>query len=120
MSDYRKLSVWAKAKDLAVAVYRAVAGSRVSRDFGLRDQMLRASVSIASNIAEGYTRETPQDKAHFLTIARGSCAELETQLIIASEAGLIGAPGAGELIERSQEVSRMLYALRERMRKGDA
>lgn len=51
MSDYRKLLVWKKAKTLAVDVYKAVNGSLVSRDFGLRDQMLRAAVSMASNIA---------------------------------------------------------------------
>jgi len=83
MSDYRKLAVWVKAKDLAVAVYGAVNGSSVAKDFGLRDQILRASVSVASNIAEGYARESGADRAHFLSIARGSCAELETQLTIA-------------------------------------
>lgn len=51
MSDYRNLLVWQKAKDLAVGVYRAVSGSAVARDFGLRDQMLRAAVSVPSNIA---------------------------------------------------------------------
>jgi four helix bundle protein len=83
MSDYRKLNVWVKAKDLAFATYRSVGRAPVAKDYGLRDQMLRASVSVASNIAEGYSRETAQDRAHFLSIARASCAELETQLFIA-------------------------------------
>ena len=116
MSDYRKLLVWEKAKDLAVATYAAIGASAVSRDFGLRDQILRASVSVASNIAEGYTRETASDRAHFLSIARSSCAELETQLIIAQEAGLLGQAKAAELLAATEEVSRMLYALRARIR----
>ena len=116
MPDYRKLVVWTKAKDLAVSVYGTVNRNSVARDFGLRDQILRASVSIASNIAEGYARESGADRAHFLNIARGSCAELETQLTIASEAGLMPSAAVSELIARSEEVSRMLYALRARLR----
>lgn len=116
MPDYRKLVVWAKAKDLAVAVYATVNRSSVGKDFGLRDQMLRAAVSIASNIAEGYARETGADRAHFLNIARGSCAELETQLTIASEAGLVSRVEADKLISNSEEISRMLYALRAKLR----
>ena len=116
MSDYRKLDTWMKAKNLAVDTYRAVAGAPVAKDYGLRDQMLRAAVSIASNIAEGYTRETPQDRAHFLNIARGSCAELETQLFIAEAAGLMGSDAASALRSSSEEVSRMAYALRAKIR----
>lgn len=116
MSDYRKLLVWQKAKDLAVEVYGAIGASAISRDFGLRDQMLRAVVSIASNIAEGDTRDTPADRAHFLSIARSSCAELETQLIIAAESGLIAAAKVQRLLATTGEISRMLYALRARIR----
>jgi four helix bundle protein len=116
MPDYKKLLVWTKAKSLAVAVYGAVNRNSISRDFGLRDQMLRAAVSIASNIAEGYARETAADRAHFLNVARGSCAELETQLAIAEEAGLIASQEAIALRGDSEEVSRMLYALRSRIR----
>jgi len=116
MSDYRKLSVWMKAKDLAVAIYQTVGQSRIARDFGLRDQMLRAAVSIASNIAEGYTRETQADRIHFLNIARGSCAEVETQLFIAEESGLLDSAQACILRASSEEISRMLHALRARIR----
>ncbi|MEN9663292.1 MAG: hypothetical protein RL324_2241 [Verrucomicrobiota bacterium] len=115
MPDYRKLNVWVKAKNLAVETYRAVAHSQVARDFGLRDQMLRASVSIASNIAEGYTRETPPDRAHFLNIARASCAELETQLCIAEEARLLPPTDSEKLRTSSEEISRMLYTLRSKI-----
>lgn len=116
MSDYRKLAVWQKAKNLAVAVYRAMDSSRLSKYDSLRDQMLRAAVSIASNIAEGYARESAKDRSHFINIARGSSAELETQLFIAEEAGLLNASDAAALRASSEEISRMLYALRARIR----
>jgi four helix bundle protein len=116
MSDYRKLLVWTKAKDLAVAIHRVVRAPSMAREHALGDQMLRAAISIASNIAEGYAREKPQDRAHFLNIARGSCAELETQLLIAEEARLLAGPEATALRAISDEVSRMLFALRARIR----
>jgi four helix bundle protein len=116
MPDYRKLLAWQKARALAVSVYRAVGESEVKRDFGLRDQVLRSAVSIASNIAEGYARETTEDRTRFLTIARGSCAELETQLFIAEDAGLLDPRSANALRKDSEEVSKMVYALREALR----
>ena len=116
MSDYRKLTVWMKAKNLAVAIHGLVRRPAMAREHALNDQMLRAAVSIASNIAEGYAREKPQDRAHFLNIARGSCAELETQLAISGEAGLVSADDALRLSRASEEISRMLYALRARIR----
>lgn len=84
-------------------------------DFGLKDQLLRAIVSISSNIAEGYTRESAADRKHFLTISRGSCAEAENQLIIACEAGLISPQPAEALITAVNEVSRMIYALKKKL-----
>ena len=116
MSDYRKLVVWLKAKDLAVAVYKIVRGPAMAREHALGDQLLRAAISIPSNIAEGYVRETPQDRSHFLNIARASCAELETQLLIGEEVGLILAADGEKLRQASEAVSRLLYALRARIR----
>jgi four helix bundle protein len=81
----------------------------------LRDQLLRAAVSVPSNIAEGYARETSADRKHFLTIALGSCAELETQLLIASEVGLIASASAQALIAKVNEVSKMLFSLRRKL-----
>jgi four helix bundle protein len=115
MSDYKKLLVWQKAKDLAVQTYMRASESKISRDFGLRDQILRAVVSVSSNIAEGYTRESAPDRKHFLTIARGSCAEVENQLIIAREVGLLESKHSDDLIDRTNEVSRMLYSLRDKL-----
>ena len=69
---------------LAAEIYRAL---NACRDYGLRDQMQRAAVSIPSNIAEGYERNTNKDFVHFLYIAKGSCSELRTQIYLAVEIG---------------------------------
>lgn len=84
-SGYRNLLVWQKAKTLADSVYRLTSESPASQDYGLRDQLQRSAVSIASNIAEGDERNTNKDSIRFLYISKGSCAELITQLEIANE-----------------------------------
>lgn len=109
---FRDLSVWQKAKTLAVAIYRETSQTPLSKDFGLKDQMQRAAVSIPSNIAEGYARSTERDRMHFLTIARASCAELQTQVQIAFEVGLIERTSAAKLDEQCEEVVRMIIGLR--------
>jgi four helix bundle protein len=86
---FRDLVVWWKAKDLAVSVYRETDHGAVSRDFGLKDQVRRSAVSIASNIAEGDERDTNKEAARFFYIAKGLLAELQTQLQIAYEVGYI-------------------------------
>lgn len=82
MAHFKELIVWQKAVDLAVNVYRVTETLPSSEVFGLTSQMRRASVSIASNIAEGRKRKTVKDFLQFLHMADGSAAELETQLII--------------------------------------
>ena len=86
---YRGLRVWQRAKELAVIIYKLTSTGPLSRDFGLRDQMRRAAVSIASNIAEGDERDTNKDSVRFLYMAKGSLAELRTQLEIARDIGAL-------------------------------
>ena len=81
--SYRDLLVWQKAKDLARDVYRATEGFPRNETYGLTSQIRRASISVASNIAEGQGRLTPGEFLHFLGQARGSLLELDTQLSIA-------------------------------------
>jgi four helix bundle protein len=86
---FRELLVWQKGKSLAVAIYRLTKGLSLNRDFSLGDQMRRAGVSICSNIAEGDERDTDKEAVRFFYIAKGSLAELSSQLEIAFEfAGL--------------------------------
>jgi len=111
LKSYRELHVSQRAIQLAVAVYRLAAGFPRDETYGLSRQMKRASVSIASNIAEGYGWLSAGEYRQFLGMARGSTLELQTQLEIARVLGV----GNKVMIERadelSQEVSKMLYAM---------
>ena len=89
VTRFEDLAVWRKAKDLANAVYAACRQPLLASDFGLRGQMQRAAVSVMSNIAEGFERETTPDFIHFLFIAKGSAGEVRAQLYLARDQGLI-------------------------------
>ena len=106
--SYEELEVWQKALALSVRLYETM---RDCRDFGFKDQVCRASVSIPSNIAEGMERDSIKECIHFLHIAKGSCAELRTQLLIASRIGYIGEADCKALEHDAETVSRMLPGL---------
>ena len=110
-SDFRDLEVWKKARDLALDVYKLTAEGPLARDFGLRDQMRRAAVSICSNIAEGNDRNSDKDTARFLFMAKGSSAELMSQADIALGVGYLDKADAEKLIGACDEVARMLRGL---------
>ena len=110
-SGFKDLLVWHRAKALAVEIYKVSGSGLLARDFGLCDQMRRAAVSIASNIAEGAERETDKESGRFLYIAEGSAGELQTQLLIAVEIGYLPENVGGELCQKCDAVSRMLAAL---------
>ena len=84
---FKDLIVWQKAKDLAVRIYHVSEDGPLARDYCLRDQIRRSAVSIASNLAEGDERDTDKESVRFFYIAKGSLAELRTQLQIAFEIG---------------------------------
>lgn len=106
--SFEELEVWKRACQLAVAVYELL---KDCRDFGLKDQMQRAAISIASNIAEGCERGG-KDFARFLRIALGSAAELRTQVYIAKKIGLIPKEQFPPLINELKQISKMLTGLR--------
>lgn len=85
LQKFKELIVWQEAKKLAVDMYKIVSAGELAKDYGLKEQMRRSAVSIASNIAEGYERNSDKDFIRFLLMAKGSVAELLTQLEIASE-----------------------------------
>jgi len=105
--SFEELEVWKRACQLAVRLYGLLTDCR---DYGLRDQMQRAAVSVASNIAEGSERGG-RDFARFLAIARGSAAELRTQLYIAARIGIIQENTMRELVEETKQIAKMLFAL---------
>jgi four helix bundle protein len=109
--DYRDLLAWQRAMDLVELVYRATAGFPSEERYGLTSQLRRAAVSIPSNIAEGQSRRSSRDFAHFLTIAQGSRAELETQTLIAERLDLLGPGRSTPTLEAAAEVGRLIHGL---------
>lgn len=108
---FRDLIVWQKGKDLAVDIYKLTNEHCFSKDFGFKDQIRRAIISVPSNIAEGDERETDKDAVRFFFIAKGSLAELSTQLQIAYEIGYLEKNAYDELEKRICELGRMIGAL---------
>jgi four helix bundle protein len=112
ISRFEELVVWQRAKELSLEVYRVTTAGAFARDFGLRDQVRRAAVSVMSNIAEGFGRFTSPEVRRFLSIARGSAAEVRSQLYLAQDLGYITAAQHRTLNALCVEVDRMLAALR--------
>jgi four helix bundle protein len=112
--SFEDLDVWKRACQLSVRVYELL---RDCREFGLRNQMQRAAVSIASNIAEGHERGG-KDFTRFLAIARGSAAELRTQCYIACKIGLLTTDQMSPLVAEIKEISKMLTGLARSIKKA--
>jgi len=111
MGNFKELKVWQNAKDIAVSVYRLTDKELFLKDYGLRDQMRRASVSIPSNIAEGDDLSTDKQSIKHFYIARGSVAELRTQLLISSEIGYITSDEFNNLENQCDKITAMLTGL---------
>lgn len=111
MGNFQKLQVWQLAKELAVKIYKLASKSELSRDYGLKDQIQRSAVSIPSNIAEGDELETDKQSVRHFYIAKGSTAELITQLIIAEEVGYVEKAESDQLINECRRISVMLLKL---------
>ena len=111
MGNFQDLKVWQRAKDLAVHIYRLTETGKFGRDFGLRDQIRRAAVSIASNIAEGDELKTDKQSVAFFHTAKGSCAEVLTQAVISHEIGYIDKDQFEYLNEECRAISSMLSRL---------
>ncbi|MCL3780992.1 four helix bundle protein [Prolixibacteraceae bacterium JC049] len=105
---FEDLIVWQNAMDLSVDIYRVLNGCK---DYGLKDQICRASVSVPSNIAEGFERQYNKEFVQFLYYAKGSIAELRTQLVIAYKLKYIEKMIFEKLIERSRMISAQLFQL---------
>lgn len=116
LADYKQLDVWSKAMALAESVYVAAERMPKREEYRLTAQMIRAAISVPANIAEGHTRATRKDYAHFVSIARGSAAELETLLLLGQRTKLLPNELALELLASVSEVSRMLNRLHARLR----
>ena len=110
IQSYRDLKVWQKAMDIAVDCYALTKNFPREDMFGAVSQIRRASASVAANIAEGWGRNGPAELARFCDIAQGSIKELETHLILSMRNGIAPAEQIESLLERTEEVGRMLSA----------
>ena len=111
MRDYKKLQVWDRSHQLTLEIYKELKNFPKEELFALTSQMKRSSSSIPTNIAEGAGRFTNKDFARFLTIAYGSANELEYQIILSSDLGFLEHSKGEILIEKVQEIRKMLHAL---------
>ena len=109
---FEDLVAWQKARELTAAVYRVASGGTFAKDFGLRDQIQRAAVSIMSNIAEGFERGSRSEFHQFLVIAKASAAEVRAQLYVALDAGHIDQPKFDTLMSLATEVGKIIGGLR--------
>lgn len=109
---FETLKVWHKAKDLVIEIYQITDSFPKEELYTLTSQIRRAAISVPSNLAEGTSRQTKNDKARFTTIAFSSLMEVANQLIIAWELAYISQEAYYQIREKIQEISRMLTALR--------
>jgi four helix bundle protein len=108
---FEEIQVWKKAREITKLVYQLTNNSLFSRDFGLRDQMRRASVSIMANIAEGHGRRTRTEFANFLNLSRGSATEVQSHLYVAWDLEYISIHEFEKLYDTLEEISPMTLSL---------
>lgn len=114
---FTDLLAWQKARALTKSIYETTREGAFAIDFGLKNQIQRASVSIMSNIAEGFERNRATEFHQFLSIAKGSCAEVRSQLFVAFDVGYIDEPRFNQLMADADEVARLVGGLRASVQK---
>lgn len=118
-SGYKKLIVWQEAKNLTILVYKLTGKFPKSEEYGLKSQMRRASVSVMSQIAEGWVRKSTKDKLHYLEIAEGSLLELESQGEIPTEVGYWTIKNYNEFDIQRAKVSYLLYKYKSKIEQNN-
>ena len=114
---FEDVQAWQKARGLVREIYQACAAGRLSRDFGLKDQLCRAAVSSMSNVAEGFARISDRDFAHFLDIARGSVLEVQSLLYVALDVGYIEKSDFERLYQVADETASLIGGFTSYLRK---
>lgn len=112
INRFEDLHVWQKARELTRGIYRVSAGGPFARDFGLKDQLRRAAVSVMANIAEGFERGGRKEFHQFLSVGKASCAEVRSGLYVALDAGYVTQEEFSQLIAIGEEIARMLGRMR--------
>lgn len=108
MARFEELDVWKRSARMSADLYKALADLK---DYGFRDQITRAGLSIPSNIAEGYERGSNKEIANFMNYAKGSAGELRTQIYIGMDIGYIGREQGKHWLSEAEEISKMLHSL---------
>ena len=116
---FEDIDAWKAARHLTRKIYSFTDDAAFRTDFALRDQLRRSSISIVSNIAEGFERNGNREFHHFLSIAKGSCGEVRAQLFVALDVGYLSPEDHSELDEHAQSVSRMIFGLMRYLRRSD-
>ena len=109
--NFTDLEAWKAAHRLAVAVYAMTKKYPKEEIFGITNQMRRASISVASNIAEGFSRNSPKEKTQFYSIAKGSLTELESQILISRDVGLVSINGFSDIEQLIRQAGKLLTGL---------
>ncbi len=117
VQSFEDLVAWQKARELTKQIYLVTSKEPFSKDFGLRDQIRRASVSVMSNLAEGFERGSRSEFHRFILVAKGSCAEVRSQLYVAFDVGYIRHKQFQEMMDLGVEVSRIIGGLRSAVKK---
>ncbi len=118
VADFKELEVWKKAMALTIETYRVTSMLPHTERYGLSDQMRRAAVSIPSNIAEGHSRNSNKEFLRFLSIAQGSKAELETQVLLTQQLGMLSSEQIEKLGALYREVGSMLHTIMRMIESG--
>ncbi len=118
VQSFRALKVWQRSHALVLELYRLSEALPSQERFGLASQLRRAAVSVPANIAEGSKRRTPQDYARFLNLAEASLAETEYLLLLCRDLGYLAGDVTEPRLAEASEISRMLYALRDKVERG--
>ncbi len=105
---FEDLEVWQLSRELVKSIYKLTSGAKFSKDFGLANQIQRSAVSIMSNIAEGFERKSKKEFISFLSIAKGSCGELRSQLYIGLDLSYINKDEFHENCQLAEKISKSL------------
>ena len=119
ISSFEEIESWKKARQLANEIYRVTSSGAFARDFGLRDQIRRAAVSIVSNIAEGFERGGDNEFLQFLSMSKGSCGEVRAQLFLALDQGYISRNDFDQLSNAAIEISQLISGLMTYLRRSE-
>jgi four helix bundle protein len=119
VKNFEDLNVWKQARQLTQEVYRLTKTEKFLKDFGLRDQIQRAAISVMSNIAEDFERGGNQEFVQFLYVAKASCGEVRSQLYVALDQGYVTADNSEKLLQLFRRLSGMISNLITYLRESD-